>query len=117
MSKELKPCPFCGGVPYINDELRAEDCICVQCQECFSESTPMETDAEAITAWNTRPSPWIEIKSEDDLPGRMTECVGDIDGGTQKLYYNEKGEWIDEFGNSLFQPTAYMPIPDPPKKG
>lgn len=52
---ELKECPFCGGTP----ERRSTDCVPAkywhQCR-CGIEQALYPTKAEAITAWNARPS-------------------------------------------------------------
>lgn len=60
----LKPCPFCGGEAetdetIITDEFDeptdAKECVvcCPECRIWFIGSTP----AEAIAAWNSRPTP------------------------------------------------------------
>lgn len=60
MSRELKPCPFCGGSPQLRSQRCAEDAMeaWVTCLSCFAETerfedayTPRE---QAIAAWNTR---------------------------------------------------------------
>ena len=52
---ELKPCPFCGGVAYVqyNFYLTAE----VVCSNCGSKGTAccgVNIDERAIEAWNRR---------------------------------------------------------------
>jgi Lar family restriction alleviation protein len=51
---KMKPCPFCGGEPFVEDSARKEEIIVIQCQECFGEGPIGETKAEAIGAWNKR---------------------------------------------------------------
>ncbi len=54
----LLPCPFCGS-----DELHAfehsdsEPSFGFQCIKCWMTSSHHASRAQAITAWNTRPSP------------------------------------------------------------
>lgn len=56
---ELMPCPFCGGEARCTTEATTQDIIgwcSVFCPNC-SVSTPRQTSAEAIAAWNLRPAP------------------------------------------------------------
>lgn len=74
MSDELKPCPFCGAEGYIDEiESTLSHKKIVYYPRCRTEKCPgnqgwvhYETKAEAIAAWNLRPSPWIAV--EDGLP-------------------------------------------------
>ena len=52
---ELKPCPFCGGEARTSGE-RFENTILswVFCSSCGAAGGYRHTEAEAITAWNTR---------------------------------------------------------------
>jgi Lar family restriction alleviation protein len=52
MSEELKPCPFCGSNIVLTGG--KEYGIAVFCKNCFSDGPVEDSDAEAITAWNTR---------------------------------------------------------------
>lgn len=61
MSDEtLKPCPFCGcafpAVGYDGDAktLGRKECITARCRQCGGETRKFSSQAEAITAWNTR---------------------------------------------------------------
>jgi Lar family restriction alleviation protein len=53
---ELKPCPFCGGKPYLaNVELVG--CSYVVCTDCRAQGDDMSKD-HAILSWNTRTAPF-----------------------------------------------------------
>lgn len=52
MKEKLKPCPFCGGKPYVEKD--TEDNMTVDCQECFASGPFSYTEEEAIKAWNRR---------------------------------------------------------------
>lgn len=52
---ELKPCPFCGKVPSVNQSAISE-LWHVMCDHCGASSTGKTTCAEAIEAWNRRES-------------------------------------------------------------
>lgn len=51
MSKELKPCPFCGSK---NLRLTGNSWHWVQCNNCFAEIGGQESEEEAIEQWNRR---------------------------------------------------------------
>jgi len=69
MSKQLKPCPFCGG--------KASVCLfSVSCEDCNATTGPetydtMADDAPWVTAWNTRPIP-------DEVLDRVANKIHDI---------------------------------------
>ncbi|MCM1225973.1 MAG: Lar family restriction alleviation protein [Clostridium sp.] len=58
---KLKPCPFCGGLPILNNE-KNRACSFVKCIECGAESGLVKVSAEycsdekAAEAWNRRTS-------------------------------------------------------------
>ena len=73
---ELKPCPFCGGDADLmtpeDDNMRLATAMCMG---CYITGPEKETEAEAITAWNTRadltkprvkPLVWHHITSTGD---------------------------------------------------
>ncbi len=49
---ELKPCPFCGGKPYLAN-VEMVGCAYVVCTDCRMQSDDMSKE-RAIAAWNTR---------------------------------------------------------------
>jgi hypothetical protein len=65
---ELRPCPFCGGKARILESWLSSNCFCPSCcgelGQCPGENMEQyeqagfaaeyRTEAEAITAWNTR---------------------------------------------------------------
>ena len=66
MSKELKPCPFCGGKVSITNQITSrlytkEPTFCVYCWTCdllfgfdIDYGGQFATPEEAIEVWNTR---------------------------------------------------------------
>jgi len=62
MSEKLLPCPFCGGDAAIVSPLGAGNIRAVECRntECASTGPWGKNEAEAIAAWNTRPSMQVD---------------------------------------------------------
>lgn len=58
MSKELKPCPFCGGDASLIVKtffgLPEEDVYTVACNDCNSRSRYSDDRKETVKVWNTR---------------------------------------------------------------
>ena len=55
--KELKPCPFCGGKPFVSHRFPLfgeEATIAVVCEECNASTQRKRTEQKAINAWNRR---------------------------------------------------------------
>jgi len=51
----LKPCPFCGGNPKIQeDSFMHGSYYDIQCQKCWAQSKGYPTEEMAIMAWNSR---------------------------------------------------------------
>lgn len=82
VSKELKPCPFCGTTP---EHVVSNGCenMFVECHQCGT-SGPVEADENsAITAWNTRIEQastgeavaWLHIESNERDPENQAYCV------------------------------------------
>lgn len=53
--QELKPCPFCGGMPFIYYSGLNFKLAEVVCKECWCRTKRKEAD-KAIEAWNRRVS-------------------------------------------------------------
>lgn len=59
MTKEIKPCPFCGddgstGNLQIGQEWSTDNGSCVYCNNCDTAGPIKKTDEQALKAWNTR---------------------------------------------------------------
>jgi Lar family restriction alleviation protein len=66
----LKACPFCGSGAIIACVTSGpSDALMVACGFCYTRGPRKDTEAEAIAAWNTRPSqPGEESALSDGLP-------------------------------------------------
>lgn len=51
---ELLPCPFCGSSRLKMCDFRIGVLHWLRCKDCESDGPYKKTEAEAITAWNTR---------------------------------------------------------------
>ena len=68
---ELKPCPFCGGEAVLSI---VAPCYWVSCSDCCAETHTLESEKEAIQAWNTRtPDPIAETEQKF---WQCAECGG-----------------------------------------
>lgn len=52
--EQLRPCPFCGGEANIYQMHFWGTTYTCECSDCGIETKPMDTEAEAIEAWNRR---------------------------------------------------------------
>lgn len=55
--EQLRPCPFCGGEANIYQMHFCGTTYTCECSDCGIETKPMDTEAEAIEAWNRRAEP------------------------------------------------------------
>lgn len=105
MSNELKLCQ-CGGeaellvTPHPDKGGPSPRMYWVRCKRNdIEQHNEYFTKTEAIAAWNHRPSPWILIKNDDDLPGSVEEVVlwladnGYIEMGDSETYYESSRTW------------------------
>ena len=51
---ELKPCPFCGGEAHVVETIHGKTLPWVRCKDCGMETPMLDTEEEAIEAWNRR---------------------------------------------------------------
>jgi len=80
---KLKPCPFCGAV---DDVDRDDSCHLyinfnrewhVHCHGCGIGTRQLPTKAEAITAWNTRPTEAAaDARGMEAAAARVEELLG-----------------------------------------
>lgn len=78
---EIKPCPFCGGEPYIHEPDFPGDRFQIGCENHGeNEGVWMEGETleEAIAAWNQRPTP---EPTESALPDPDPELMGKLAHG------------------------------------
>lgn len=67
---KLEPCPCGGKMEVLNDQRHLKqrvsrnkyELVCIKCG--LTVKHPTKSTHKLITAWNTRPDPWIEITEE-----------------------------------------------------
>ena len=60
--EQLRPCPFCGGEANIYQMHFWGTTYTCECSNCGIETKPMDTEAEAIEAWNRRAERTVKPK-------------------------------------------------------
>ena len=78
MPEALKPCPFCGGDAEFCGNTQHQ-MFWVLCKRCHASPGDKRNRAEAITAWNTRPTD-PEIARLQDLVAKFQR------GGVSTLF-------------------------------
>lgn len=76
---ELKPCPFCGGKPFVSAKLPffgETPTVAVVCGDCNASSKHKRAEDEAIEAWNRRMKDGERICPFD---GQLVVCDSDCD--------------------------------------
>lgn len=89
MSEELKPCPFCGGEPFmVGAEIDGREHYIVKCTACHSTSGVMQMNrSKAAEAWNRRAERTCHLGNHGGLPGRADLLACDECGGvTYDMY-------------------------------
>ena len=52
--KILKPCPYCGGVGILSHVDGCKWKFQVVCQTCYAKTDVLDSEKQAIKAWNRR---------------------------------------------------------------
>jgi Lar family restriction alleviation protein len=85
MATELKPCPFCGGKPFVSARLPYFGetlTVAVVCEDCNAASKHKVNEEDAIEAWNRRvektPCDLCKFNPPSSMDGKpCTMCVAD----------------------------------------
>lgn len=89
MDVELKPCPFgCDYRPYVRDS--GHDAHWVRCDGCSADGPVRGSEADAITAWNTRAvlQPPPAVGDRGAVARKLAELrSGDFEESTEALQF------------------------------
>lgn len=80
---ELKPCPFCGGKPYLAN-VAMVGCTYVVCTDCRAQGDDASQEG-AIAAWNRRSDP------RDEVIARLVEAAKALRHDIADLVANSEG--------------------------
>ena len=106
MSEEIKPCPFCGHLPYWPTNIKKNKAI----TSCANNKCVMFNMIDmTVKQWNKRPDNWISVEMEmpeDDLSVWVLIC-----SPTTKVMCCPRNSamWINT------NPTHWQPLPELPK--
>ena len=128
ISRQLKPCPFCGGTAIVDmDEYCFWDWH-AWCFNCGCDIGHYATEEEAIEEWNKRAEPPADqwIPCSERLPIHNTlfpqkvfvTYVEDSVRYTAKAWLNMDGKWANLSNGEYFDEgsvVAWMPLPEPYK--
>ncbi len=111
----LLPCPFCAGTEtglYRPTEAREgsgwHDWF-VRCHQCHVESAEYETEAEAVTAWNTRTTPPARSYADGDwvlVPREITQAMLDATCATEADDRAMRNMWSELLYSAPKPPAA-----------
>lgn len=91
-TETLLPCPFCGGMAGLCEELGF---YWVNCEECCASSPTTAEKKHAIEAWNNRLASAIAYRRTDEygdvlrvvVRGRYPECIeAELDGNVLPFF-------------------------------
>lgn len=97
MTSEMMPCPFCGGEAEISSHEIFGSAVICNTEGCAANLESHNSDAEAIAAWNTRPTPALSAADADEIVRlakawvdagirhRVAIYAHDLSGGYQAL--------------------------------
>lgn len=54
VSDKLRPCPFCGGIPFIEVLDDKEVAVLISCSKCGCSFVSYHHEDDAVNEWNTR---------------------------------------------------------------
>lgn len=94
----LRPCPFCGRSPFLRDEESQGDAFYVTClqQGCPGNGVfHVKTAAEAVEAWNRRPSAWISVA--DRVPEDGAAVIGANHQSRGLVVYSGGCWWLEKY--------------------
>jgi len=109
-NEELKPCPFCGIKKKV--EVGQDDMFYVECLKCGAKTDVYLFDVNAISAWNTRPSPWVPVTRrlpvgiKDERTPYLVKTI-DVYGVALWREYDSGWDWESDSGEVV----KWMPIP------
>jgi len=106
MSKELKPCPFCGGEAsnrYAQNSERAE------CQDCFATTNWYKSVSEATASWNTRTDTQEveQLRNELANTGSSKELL-ELDLKTMRKERDELAAYVERLRQALIDTHAAL---------
>ncbi len=84
MSDELKPCPFCGGVPVAKMEDSDEKTAVISCRKCPAEMSRhvhwhedgTSEMSELVAAWNTRAPDEAAMRAGYEMAAKEAREIG-----------------------------------------
>lgn len=98
MSKELKPCPFCGETRFIIEDNQMVQDVHVLCKDCGAKTSFDGIRYSVTSRWNVRPV-------EDALKRRIKEL--EAENGRLREALKEIAEFAnDEYGKRIPAPSC-----------